>query len=75
MQGVDHAVRNELHVFALLQDLQKALFAGKERQILHKRDLTAKLGEHDRLLQRGVAAADHGDDAVGIKRAVADCAV
>ncbi len=39
---------------------QGSFFAGEKIEILHHRDLAAKLGKQNRLLEGGVSAADDG---------------
>ena len=68
---VEHAVPDHLDLGMLEQPLLHDLFGAEGVAPVHDRHLGGEIGEEQRLLDRGIAAADHHDFLVAVEEAVA----
>src|ERR1700756_4043389 len=68
---VEHAVPDHVDLRFLEQPGPKNLLGAQTAGAMHQRDLAGEIGEKQRLLDRGIAAADHQHVFVAVEEAVA----
>ena len=71
---VEHAVPDHVDLGVLEQPVLQDLFRAERVAAVHHGDLGGEIGEEQRFLDRGIAAADHHHFLVAVEEAITRCA-